>query len=187
MRFKAMKTLKLGKWLVAALLLVGLSVILATRSSAWLAKTSPHPTDAQLEENLRNHELEFSKLIAMSKSDSRVTRIAPDFTWLDDNSRWPRSDSELGFSRERWNEYRQLFKILGLKGGINRPLDVETVYLIASSRGLLTSGSEKGYAYSELNLLPTTDSLDHIPSRLANERFVYKKIQEHWYLYLYGN
>src|SRR5229473_1251573 len=182
--FKLMRTLNRGKWIAGTLLIVILSVILITKSLAWLGNDSPHPTDADLEETFRHHEVEFTKLIAMSKIDSRVTRIAPDFTWLDDNSRWPRSDSELGFSRERWNEYRQLFKRLGLKGGINRPLDVETVYLIASTRGMVTSGSAKGYAYSEQNLLPTTDSLDHIPSRLANERFVYKKIQEHWYLYL---
>ncbi len=164
-------------------------ILVALFTTAFSAECgiSSHPADVALEKIFRQHEAEFSRLVVMSRADSRVMRIAPNFTWLTDNASWPRSGDELGFSQERWDEYRQLFRMLGLKDGLVRYADADLIYLFASSKGLVTGGSGKGYVYSERDLTPTTDSLDQVPPELLQSsvhKIVYKRIEPNWYLFL---
>ena len=167
----------------ASLVLIALSLAMAMRCSILDANVPTHPSDQDLEGNLRQHEAEFESLIRMYKIDSRIIRIADDFTWLDTNVNWPRPESEIGFSRERWDEYRHVFKVLGLKKGLLKPEDTDTIYLIASSAGSVSSGSAKGYAYSVKPLSPLSDSLDHISPELRSQRSIYKKLGDNWYLF----
>lgn len=51
------------------------------------------------------------------------------------------------FSRERWDEYRRLFEQLGLTDGVVKR-EPDLVLLTASSRGLVTGGSAKGYVHT---------------------------------------
>ena len=179
--------IKFGAWAIAVVLLVifplGISIKLTTPGN----DASLLPSDKILEGNFRRHESEFNELIKMSKIDSRVIRIADDFTWLDTNANWPRPDSEIGFSKERWNEYRKAFRILGLKRGLMRPIDTDTIFLIASSTGMVTSGSSKGYAYSSKSLSPLSGSLENMPRELLSQHTVYKKLSDAWYLFFQGN
>jgi len=146
-----------------------------------------HLSDAEMEGVFRQHEEDFGRLVGMSRMDAKVIRIAPTFTWLDDNARWPRPESELGFSRERWDEYRRLFDELGLKEGLAKDVEGDAVYLIAYSQGLGTGGSGKGYVYSPKELSPLYDSLDNIPPASSGGKHVYKKLKESWYLFYYDN
>lgn len=141
------------------------------------------PTDATLEANFKQHESDLELLADMSQADSRVVRVAKDFTWLDNNAAWPRPDSELGFSHERWEQYRQLFKKAGLEGGLTREEHGEVIYFIFSSKGLVTHGTEKGYAFSKKELTPTADSLDDFARMPKGQSVVFKKLKEHWYLF----
>src|SRR6266446_5918792 len=75
-------------------------------------ESAPHPSDKYLEQTFFAHESDFNKLVEMCNADSHVVRIAPDFTWLDNNAAWPRPESELGFSTQRWGQYRTLFSKL---------------------------------------------------------------------------
>ena len=172
--------------LTAASLAAVLAVLLlGAQFSPLVQKTSSHPSDAALEEVFGRNEEKFNSLIHMSRADAKVVRIAPTFTWLDDNARWPRAESELGFSVERWDEYRQLFKELGLKEGIQREPNGDVIQFIASSEGLLTAGSGKGYIYSTRELSPLYDSLNEPPP--TEGKYVYKRLKEHWYLFYYSN
>lgn len=179
--------IKFGAWAIAVILLVifsiGISIKLTTPRNA----ASVLPNDKTLEENFRRHESEFNELIKMSKIDSRVIRIADDFTWLDTNANWPRPEGEIGFSKERWNEYRNAFRVLGLRQGLMRPTDTETIFLIASGTGTVSSGSSKGYAYSSKPLSPLSDSLENISRELLSQHTVYKKLEDDWYLFFQGN
>jgi len=147
----------------------------------------PFPTDAELSQRFTKHGREFEQLVAMAKADKEVIRIAPDFTWTASNFAWPRPESELGFSVERWNEYRHLFQTLGLEGGVLRPWDhSDAVYLIVQGKGLVIGGSVKGYAYSDTALEPRCDSLDNIEVRKARDdtEICFKSLGGKWYLYL---
>jgi hypothetical protein len=154
---------------------------------------TPHPTDAALIEDFQSKESNLNKLLQMSNEDPKVIRIAYDFTRLEDNWGWPRPESELGFSQQRWDEYRALFRKLDLPVGIERAeqKDGVFVYFPVSTRGLGNGhGSSKGYAYLERELTPLLDSLDdeavkQFYQREASNRGVtlYKKLKGNWYLF----
>ena len=142
-----------------------------------------HPSDSVLEMNFHKHEADFQRLVSMSNEDRSVVRIAYDFNFLANDHSWPRTGPERGLSNERWDAYRSLFNELDLKCGLTRLEDSDIIVLCASATGMVTSGSDKGYAYSEDELTPTVQSLDAIPETLKYQRIVYKSIEPHWYLY----
>ncbi len=148
---------------------------------------SPHPSDDTLIANFQKHEADFDKLVAMSNEDSKVIRIAYDFTRLENNWQCPRPDSELGFSKQRWDEYRRLFDELGLKSGLSRESDGTgpVVFLTAFSKGMVNRGSSKGYAHSDHDLKPVFASLDQDPVNIRNGQrhgVAYRQIKPQWYL-----
>jgi len=148
---------------------------------------TPHPSDDTLIANFQKHEADFNKLVTMSNEDSKVIRIASTFTRLENNWAWPRPDSELGFSKQRWDEYRALFDRLGLKSGISRERDSmgPIIFMTAFSKGMVNRGSSKGYAYFEHELLPVFASLDQNPvepTKRQKHDVVYRQIKLHWYL-----
>jgi len=126
-----------------------------------------HSSDAALIRNFELHEQDFDKLIEMARVDSHVVRIAYDFMWVDTNYHWPRPESELGFTKQRWDEYKRMFSKLGLKEGLSWTSD-GAIVLIASTKGLSTDGSAKGYAFSQKNLSPTFDSLDNMHQEIID-------------------
>src|SRR2546421_11626654 len=149
-----------------------------------------HPSDSSLEEAFRRDEPRLKQIVEMSRVDSKLTRIAMDVTTTEDRTRWPASESDWGISKQRWDEYRQLFRAVGLEGGVWRRPGSNDRYLIVSSRGLATGGSTKGYVYSEDNLQPLCDSLDDVPSntlQASPNRTAYKKLTTNWYLFYEAN
>lgn len=164
--------------------LITIPLLLITIIGCSFAFDNPHPSDDSLIQNFQNHEAEFERLVRMAKEDSHVIRIASDFTWTDKNAAWPRPESELGFSTERWNEYRSLFKKLDLKAGILN-YQPDLVYLTASTQGLLTGGSGKGYAYSLKEPSPIVESLDNVSFKGSEKsmNFAYRKLKGNWYLF----
>ena len=141
------------------------------------------PSDAILESNFKQHESDLELLLEMSNADNRVVRISSDFTWLANNAAWPRPESELGFSQESWDQYRTLFRKVGLESGITREKSGEVVYFIFSSKGLVPHGTEKGYTFSKKELSPTVDSLDDFTRFPKGQRVMFKKLKEHWYMF----
>lgn len=146
-----------------------------------------HPVDTNLEQVFFANGADFDHLVRMAQEDRHVIRIAQDFTWLAKTSAWPRPESELGFSRERWEEYRRLFRKLGLTGGIVRSEDYPSViFFMASGSGLATGGSEKGYAYSGDEPSPQLNSLDdakRVHASVQTLHPAFKKLRDNWYLY----
>jgi hypothetical protein len=140
------------------------------------------PTDARLEQVFSDNESDFKRLVHMAYVDEHVIRIAPGFTWLENDVNWPRASSEIGFSEERWNEYRRLFEKLNLDNGLARYTD--SVYLFASSSGQVTGGIGKGYVYSMAQQHPQYDSLDNLKLSSVNGNRAFKKIRDDWYLVL---
>lgn len=169
------------------------TLLLPSSAACSLAGDDAHPSDSTLVSNFRTHEGDFSALVKMAEEDAKVVRIDYDFTWLEDNYRWPRPDSELGFSVERWDEYRSLFKKLRLEKGVARQsLPDGPILLLASTRGMVTGGSAKGYVFSRKPLSPLSDSLDHVDQEIRKKNVpanvpVYRSIKDGWYLFYQGN
>lgn len=142
-----------------------------------------HPSDEVLQLNFYRFEPEFERLIRMSNQDSKVIRIAPDFTRLEDNWQWPRHESQWGISRARWEEYRSLFRKLAIEAGISRESPYGSTFLTASTFGLAVSGSEKGYVYSSRAPFPMVKSLDSPEIEVKSLQPIFRHIKGNWYLY----
>jgi hypothetical protein len=143
-------------------------------------------SDSKLEQKFRSHSADFDQLVKMFEEDQRIVIIRPNLTTLDNDSSWPRKD--IGISVERWNQYRKLFKELGLSQGLERRNDYSAILLVADGSGPVTASSYKGYAYSERPVSPSLNSLDAkwLPPSVYDKKghaIVFKPIAKNWYLY----
>lgn len=118
-----------------------------------------------MEKTFQLHESDLNNLVGMSNEDSKIIGIANDFTRLENNWDWPRPESEIGFSRQRWDEYRRLFKKIGTKYGINRG-EEGSISIPMSATGMATGGAQKGYSYISKKPSLVVGSLDNIPSKM---------------------
>ena len=107
-------------------------------------------SDAELEKNFRENRADFETLVRMAQEDSKVTRIAFDFTHVKGFGSSSHS-GEIGFSSERWDEYKALFRKLGLDHGINREED-GTIRFFNSRPGIAVNGPGKDYLFTRRDL-----------------------------------
>jgi hypothetical protein len=163
---------------------LGLSVVVVL---ALLAARGTFPSDEALRAGFLTHRVDFERLVAMANEDNRLTRIAPDFTWLDDNVAWPRKD--VGISEGRWNDYRKIFRRVGASEGILKGTNPTRIIFPIMSQGLVPAGAAKGLVYSQASLSPALQSLDETPPDKLfdgpdrSHVLVYKPIGDHWYIY----
>jgi len=75
------------------------------------------PRDAKLREAFFANKDEFNKLVSMSQQDPALTRIRFELTIMKKGSEFLKNE---GLSADRWQEYRILFKELGLAEGLER-------------------------------------------------------------------
>lgn len=185
-------------------LLLPLSFFLVNCGS--FGNEAPHIRDEVLLKNFQENKADFDLLAQMAEQDSNMVRIADDFTWTNESATYPRPESELGISNERWEEYKKIFRKIKLDNGIrNYQSDQGVVYdtkaeknisvssgyqfkqvfLYASRQGLVTGGSSKGYAYLKEKPEIVVDSLNDFQFEKSEERrlVAYKQITENWYLY----
>lgn len=168
--------------LIASIVFVSVLTVVGPTNAA-----SQNRTDASLRALFFAHRADFEKLRAMAEKDVHVTRIAPDFTWLDDNVAWPRKD--IGFSVERWDAYRALFRRLELPTGISRGVNPPRIIFPVVVEGLVPTGDTKGFVYSQAPVSPLVRSLDkRLPNKLwdgpdRSHVLVYEPLEGHWYLY----
>jgi hypothetical protein len=166
--------------------LVGLGIGLIS-AIALAAVNHSSASDAAIQASFITHRADLEKLVAMSNQDTHLTRIATDFTWLDDNVAWPRKD--VGISEDRWDDYRKLFRSIGISNGIIRHSNPTRIFFPVVSEGLVPTGIEKGLVYSQAPLNPILKSLDTKPPRKLFDGpdhthvLVYRPIEDHWYIY----
>lgn len=141
-------------------------------------------SDAGLRSLFFKHRHSFEKLAAMAQEDNHLVRIAPDFTWLDNDYAWPRKN--IGISEQRWNEYRVLFRRTHVSDGILKDINPPRIYFPVETYGLVPTGFEKGFAYSQASLHPLLRTLDKKPpDKLwhGSHLLVYESLDGHWYLF----
>jgi hypothetical protein len=167
--------------------MVGVLGFSAVGVVALSAARSPFPSDEALQATFAGHRADFVRLVVMANEDTHLTRIAPDFTWLDDDVAWPRKN--VGISEQRWSDYKQLFQKIGASEGILNYTNPTLIMFPIASIGSVSSGAEKGLAYSQASLSPVLKSLDERPPDEfwngpdRSHVLVYKPIDRHWYIY----
>ena len=151
------------------------------------ATRRPLASDEAIEARFLAHRADFERLVVMANEDSKLTRIAPDFTWLENDVAWPRKN--VGISERRWNEYRELFRRVGAFDGIEKGINPNRVIFPIASGGLVPSGFTKGLVYSRVPLGPVLKSLDkrhpdkYWSGQDRSHVLVYKPIEKYWYIY----
>jgi hypothetical protein len=137
--------------------------------------TRQPPTDDDLIENLRAHAVEFDRLVAMSDEDAQLAWVGSTFR-----------SSELGLTRERLDQYRDLFDTLGIEGGLTRNRWEDTplvVSLFVWGQGMLDGSSYKGYAYCRTPPSPLVTSLDTARETGTGRERVFRHVDGDWYLF----
>jgi hypothetical protein len=191
---------------IIRLIVALLTFVIGVGTVALCQLSVPHPSDSVLTKNpsdsmltktFYDHEADFNILVKMANEDSKARRIdtsyvgfeGPSWIYLYENKPWPRSESELGFTKQRWDEYRSLFRNLSLESGLDRKHDMPgAIFFTASidfteiSEGEETAVTRKGYVYSPKGISNSlTGSLDGI--EVDRPAIFYKKLNDRWYLY----
>src|SRR5215510_31998 len=164
--------------------------------------SSSHASDSVMIKKFIRHKADFNLLVKMASEDSRASFIGSHFVglenegawpptiYLDEDKDWPRSESEMGFSRQRWDEYRKLFKRLNLQYGIDRKHEMPDAIFFTASIDLspldedYNARIKKGYVYSANGMYNSlTGSLDG--TKINRPATFFKKMndRDHWYLF----
>jgi len=171
---------------------VGAGIVQLTQHSA------PIVSDVRLTRNFYAHEAEFNRLAVMANEDSSASTITDSYAclkmgaswiYLDQNQPWQIPESELGFTKQRWDEYRRLFRNLDLGNGIGRDEDIhDAIFFTAATRFSNVDDDEdvvteeKGYIYRPSGKYDSlVDSLDGI--KMDRPGIVFKRLNDKWYLY----
>ena len=150
-----------------------LSISALTIGGCWPA------SEVDLRQQFYNHKKAIQEILEMQRQDSKVVRIAPDFTRLENDWNWPRK--EIGFSEDRWNAYRALFREAGITDGIQN--DDGYVFYFVSDEGIVGSGRSRGFVFTNTAPKNIVKGFDACP---ATEEPCYVALEGHWYLFTWS-
>jgi len=169
------------------------AVCVALLTGLWWACSPHQPSDAELERQFVKHRSDLDHLTQMMDEDWQMSRIAPDFTWRQDTVVWPRIESEWGISRERWDDYRNIFRKVGAKDGTTRRQKSSDVVIDIWSWGIVPAGvgvgylhcgqSRNGYSHTEEPCIENRDSGNGMHGQSKSYGYRYRKIAPDWYIY----
>jgi hypothetical protein len=153
-------------------------------------KLDEHPADRAMISEFQGNRAAFESLLKMVREESRVTRIAEDFIWIDGAQNVDEKDQSQYLPTERLTRYRALFRTLKLESGVVRRED-GSIGFLRSSSGIVTSGSGKEFIWSS-NVIPSAlQSTDH---RTLEDACVPKdgcssarRIAPGWYIAFYSD
>lgn len=147
---------------------------------------SRSPRDADLQRRLVQSRQIFDQLVNMADQDRAVARIAPEFYKLDSNNSAPLFEPTVRFTRNRWDQYRELFLRIDLKNGLMRLPEYPDVIFFLPFENVITPWLEKsydeGYAYSTASVSPLLDTLEH-PNSIRSG-FAFKRVTGGWSLFI---
>jgi len=161
------------------------------RTFEWFWST---PSDEALAKKFYQYRGDLESLSSMAHADSNLSRIADDFIWRWNTVAWPRPESEWGITAARWNEYRKLFRKLGLRGGVEKDSE-GNLYFISHTEGSVVSGMSKGFVHCEkMSLSGTTVAHNHyLPCTEKGESgkvedakghgSEYRRLYDDWYIF----
>jgi len=146
----------------------------------------PVPTDVEMIEHFKKHEILFEELCSMIENDS--LRHYPLF------AQEIRDSIPLAISAERASEYDSLMKVIQIKSFLGYSNHInserESILFFYFEKGDATWGIEKGFEYvldrsKEDNKEFTEMELYDLAIEKRENCFLYKKINEKWNLFLF--
>lgn len=157
--------------------------------SGWifLFPSDPLDSDEKLTKEYESYKREYEKLGSLIIEDQRVTAVNAEYVSLKGFGVW-RNDAQPGFSRQRWQEYKDVYDRLPQSRfrGVSKSGDVIVFSSSTSACWDVSDGANesicvnKGFAYSKFPR-DTVDSLDSLGFRYFPT--LYKGIGNGWYIY----
>lgn len=157
-----------------------------------------YPTDEKMEKIFHEKKDVFEKLVQMSNEDPEVSIITNTSTVpiTDATNDLYLVEKPVNFSKQRWDNYKRLFKEINAKDGLNRADERNpgAIVFTVASKNYSVALARKGYVYTKEKVEPLVDSIDSILEKLKtsddfakeffkkDQRF-YKRIADNWYLY----
>ena len=171
-------------------------IVLATVAFVWAGAAAlswawSAPSDATMTMQFSRHRDGLEALAAMAKEDSMMSRIAFDFTWRQDSVAWPRPEAEWGITRARWDQYRRLFREVGVSEGLSQDKN-GNIYFLVHTEGSVVGGSSKGFVYCRGSRV---EALGDTFSACSEQRDFgrrddgkgngneYRRLSQHWFIY----
>jgi hypothetical protein len=124
----------------------------------------------------------------MSQEDADGIRITDNYGRLENDWGGARPKSKRGITREKWNEYRRLFREVELSG-----LDKDkagNVYFVAFATDFVGGGTTKGFVHCvnfgdrDKAFLPCVDQRDSGQVEEAGYKgYSYRKLGQNWYIF----
>jgi hypothetical protein len=178
-------------------LIIALLIVIVGGGAFVLIEISfPHASDSELIKKFNERKPDFNLLAQMADEDSKVSyisatsiRFGTSISWHEYET-WPRFEADFGFSQQRWNVYRGLFKKLDLHGIDRKDEMPDAVFFTASiyfstlDDGPEVAVTEKGYVYSAKEIHDSRPgSLDGV--RINRPAMFFKRLNDHdhWYLF----
>jgi len=184
-----LQTQRLRRVAHLAALTVVIAVALGWASARTLEWFWSALSDDSLMKQFNKHRGDLETLVSMAETDSSMSRIADDFIERKDSAAWPRPESQWGITADRWNDYRKLFRKVGLSDGFSED-DQGDIYFITYTAGSVVSGTSKGFVYcrkiefSKSPFLPCTEQHNSGKQEsMTGDGSEYRRLAEHWYLY----
>jgi hypothetical protein len=153
----------------------------------FLAWSCEAPSDTALTSQFQSHRSELNTLALMSQEDADGIRITGNFARLENDWGWARPKSKREITREKWNEYRRLFREVHLRG-----LDkdkVGNVYFVAAT-DFFAGDTTKGFVHCihfgdrDQTFLPCVEQRDRGQVEEAGDkRYSYRKLGQNWYIF----
>jgi hypothetical protein len=145
------------------------------------------PSDTTLRSQFESHRFELDALALMSQEDADGIRITDNFKRLESKWGWARIKSKRGITREKWNEYRRLFRKVDLRGFDKDQLG--NVYFVAAT-DFVAGGTTKGFVHCinfgdhDKTFLPCVEQRDHGQVEEAGDKGnSYRKLGQNWYIF----
>lgn len=145
------------------------------------------PSDTTLRSQFESHRSELDALARMSQEDADGIRITDNFKRLENNWGWARPKSKRGMTREKWNEYRRLFREVALSGFDKDR--VGNVYFVAAT-DFVAGGTTKGFVHCihfgdrDKTFLPCIEQREPGQVEEAGDKgYSYRKLGQNWYIF----
>ena len=148
--------------LMGAFLILGLSA----------CHESPHASDSQLVEAFGKHRQDLERLVEMFHADTHNTSSFLSISMMEPSA-----------STSRIEEYRTLFKKIGIEGGMNGYGQEDCIRFPTSTSGIAISGSAKGYEWRRQPPDIVVEDTDSYRPPKQNGFIVYKTLADHWYVF----
>lgn len=155
-----------------------------------LASCQTHTSDESLSELFNARRPSFFALKELLTENPEIKFISPNYI-LTNTKKISLNNNSLGYkevmTQQKWDQYQSFFAELRLRGGVQVAAN-GSIYFVVDHVSIFNGDSEKGIVYTNVTMNQHSHDLNTYKlSTDHEERTIYKKLMQNWYMYLLIN